>query len=141
MPEANGTNENNEEIDADRVIRDYEESSPVSNEDQAGVDVEWHEVDRQDTFEPSATELTGGDIDGDWKEAHFSGEEVTDESDPTSEQEIVDEIGKSIGVTYEDAEPLRPEDKIAKRDEERWELNPVSSEDYEERQTSEAGEP
>jgi hypothetical protein len=36
-------------------------------------------------------------------------------------------------VTYADTEPLRPEEKEAKRDDERWELHPASAEDYEQR--------
>ena len=103
--------------------------------------MEWYEQAKRDTPELSESVLTGGDIDADWEQAKFGGDEVVGGSNPTPDQDIVEEIGKAIGVTYEDAEPLRPEDKIAKRDEQRRELNPVSSEDYEERQTSEPGKP
>lgn len=135
MMNGNGLNGNDEEIDADQAIRDYEESEPVAlppDEDQA--DVEWYEQAKQDTPEPPEALLTGGDIDADWRQAHFGGDETVGGSNPTPDQDIVDELGKSVGVTYEDGEPLRPEEKIAQRDQERWELNPVSSEDYAERQ-------
>jgi len=140
MATKNGTNERNEEIDADRVIRNYQESEqvlPAPDEDQ--TEVEWYEQAKQVTPEPPEAVLTGGDIDADWKAATFGGDEVVGGSNPTPDQDTVDEIGKAIGVTYEDAEPLRLEEKIAQRDEERWELNPVSSEDYAERQASEEG--
>ncbi len=140
MMNKNGTNERNEEIDADRIIRNYEESEQVlqaPDEDQA--DVEWYEQATQSAPDPSEAVLTGGDIDADWKQANFGGDEVVGGSNPTPDQDIVDEIGKAVGVTYEDAEPLRLEEKIAQRDEKRWELNPASSEDYAERQNTEEG--
>lgn len=140
MMNKNGTNERNEEIDADRIIRNYEESEQVlqaPDEDQA--DVEWYEQAKQNAPDPSEAVLTGGDIDADWKQANFGGDEVVGGSNPTPDQDIVDEIGKAVGVTYEDAEPLRLEEKIAQRDEKRWELNPASSEDYAERQNTEEG--
>jgi hypothetical protein len=36
-------------------------------------------------------------------------------------------------LTYEDEEPLDTTEKLAERDEHRWELEPESSEDFEER--------
>jgi Family of unknown function (DUF6335) len=140
MAKKYGTNERNEEIDADRVIQNYEESEQaLSAPDEDQADVEWYEQAKQDTPELPEAVLTGGDIDADWKQANFGGDEVVGGSNPTPDQDIVDEIGKAMGVTYEDAEPLRLEEKIAQRDEERWELNPVSSEDYAERQKTEQG--
>ncbi len=140
MMNENGNNRNNEEIDADQVIRNYEESEPaasVPDVDQA--DVEWYEQAKQDTRHPPEAVLTGGDIDADWRQANFGGDEAVGGSNPTPDQDIVEDIGNAVGVTYEDAEPLRPEEKIAQRDEERWELNPASSEDYAERQTTDEG--
>ena len=49
---------------------------------------------------------------------------------------MVDEIGKAVGVTYQDDEPLIFDEKYDKRDDARWEDDPASSEDYEERQTA-----
>jgi Family of unknown function (DUF6335) len=130
-----GTNERNEEIDADPVIQNYEQSEQaLLAPDEGQADVEWYEQAKQDTPEPPEAVLTGGDIDADWKQANFGGDEVVGGSNPTPDQDIVDEIGKAMGVTYEDGEPLRLEEKIGQRDEKRWELNPVSSEDYVERQ-------
>ena len=101
----------------------------------------WNGMSKRSRMLPIRPEavLTGGDIDADWKQANFGGDEVVGGSNPTPDQDIVDEIGKAVGVTYEDAEPLRLEEKIAQRDEKRWELNPVSSEDYAERQNIEEG--
>lgn len=48
----------------------------------------------------------------------------------------VDEIGKALGVEYQDNEELKGADKIAERDRKRWELDPASSEDYRDREKS-----
>jgi hypothetical protein len=62
------------------------------------------------------------------------GEETPGGSTPTPDQDMVDEIGKAVGVTYQDDEPLIFDEKYAKRDDARWEDDPASSEDYIERQ-------
>jgi hypothetical protein len=77
--------------------------------------------------------LTGGDVDADWEEAYFSGDEAPGGDNPTPDQEIVDDIGKALGVTYQDAEELKSSDKVVERDKHRWELDPASSEVYKER--------
>lgn len=77
-----------------------------------------------------SAELSAGDVDARWKEAESSGDETAGGSNPTPDQEVVDEIGKAIGVTYEEGEPLRVGRKEEERDEHRWELDPASAEDY-----------
>ena len=64
-----------------------------------------------------------------------AGTETPGGSEPAPDQDLVDEIGKAAGVTYQDDEPLNFDEKIAAHDEARWELNPASSEDFEERQS------
>jgi hypothetical protein len=77
--------------------------------------------------------LTGGDVDADWENAYFSGDEAPGGDNPTPDQEVVEEIGKSLGVEYQDSEELRGSDKVVERDKHRWELDPASSEDYKDR--------
>lgn len=77
--------------------------------------------------------LTGGDVDADPENAYFSGEEAPGGDSPTPDQDVVDDIGRSLGVEYQDAEELRGSDKVADRDKNRWELDPASSEDYKDR--------
>jgi hypothetical protein len=79
------------------------------------------------------TVLTGGDVDAAWDEVDV-GEETVGGSTPTPDQDVVDDLGRAVGVTYSDTEPLRPEEKEAQRDEKRWEMDPASSPDYAERQ-------
>lgn len=77
--------------------------------------------------------MTGGDVDADWEDAYAVGDEAPGGDNPTPDQDIVDDIGKALGVEYQDNEELKGADKIAERDKHRWELDPASSDDYKER--------
>ena len=77
--------------------------------------------------------ITGGDIDADWESAYSVGDEAPGGDSPTPDQDIVDDIGRAVGVEYEDNEELKGETKIKERDRKRWELDPASSEDYNDR--------
>jgi len=76
-------------------------------------------------------QLSAGDLDADW--AGESGDETVGGSAPTPGQDIVEKLGEAVGLTYEDDEPLRPNEKIGERDRNRWELDPASSDDYNQR--------
>ena len=78
--------------------------------------------------------LTGGDIDADWESAYSVGDEAPGGDNPTPDQDIVDDIGRAVGNEYQDNEELKGADKIAKRDQHRWELDPASAEDYDDRE-------
>jgi hypothetical protein len=73
-------------------------------------------------------DLTAGDVDADWEGAYSTGEEAPGGDNPTPDQDVVEEIGRALGVEYQDNEELH--EKVAERDEHRWELDPASSEDY-----------
>jgi hypothetical protein len=75
-------------------------------------------------------EITGGDVDASWEDAYSTGDEAPGGDNPTPDQDRVDDIGKALGVQYEDSEELKAADKIAERDRHRWELDPASAEDY-----------
>jgi Family of unknown function (DUF6335) len=77
--------------------------------------------------------LTGGDVDADWESAYSVGDEAPGGDNPTPDQDVVDEIGRAVGVEYQDNEELKGEAKISKRDRNRWELDPASSDDWDER--------
>jgi hypothetical protein len=77
--------------------------------------------------------VTAGDVDVDVEDAFFTGEEAPGGDNPTPDSDVVDDIGKALGVQYADDEELKSADKVEKRDKHRWELDPASSEDYKER--------
>ncbi len=67
--------------------------------------------------------LTGGDLDADWLRAHLSGEEAIGGSVATPDQDVVDEIGRALGVEQEpDAEVRSLEEILQARDRDRWRL-------------------
>ncbi|MBK9439275.1 MAG: hypothetical protein IPN51_15110 [Chloracidobacterium sp.] len=73
--------------------------------------------------------LSGGDIDAAWEDSDV-GEESVGGGNPTPDQSVVEELGEAMGITYQDNEPLGTEKKLERRDEDRWELNPASAEDF-----------
>ena len=74
--------------------------------------------------------ITAGDLDAQWESAQFSGDESAVSSMPTPDNNVVDDIGRAMGVTYDDNEELKVGDKERSRDTRRWELDPASSDDY-----------
>ena len=67
--------------------------------------------------------LTGGDPDADWVGAYASGDEAVGGSVATPDQDVVDEIGRALGVEQESDAPVRMSDEILKfRDRFRWHL-------------------
>jgi hypothetical protein len=87
-------------------------------------------LEEQRGMEPA---ITGGDVDVDLENAYFTGDEVPGGDNPTPDQEVVDDIGRALGVQYEDNEELKSADKVTQRDKHRWELDPASAEDYKDR--------
>lgn len=81
--------------------------------------------------------LTGGDVDASWGDAYAVGDEAPGGDNPTPDQDVVDEIGKALGVQYDDNEELKGAAKIEERDRHRWELDPASSDDYIDRRKEE----
>jgi hypothetical protein len=89
-----------------------------------------HRLQNDSLADPS---ITGGDVDAQWEGAQFSGDESAVSSMSTPEQNMVDDIGTAMGVTYSDNEELKFGDKERSRDKKRWELDPASSDDYQDR--------
>lgn len=73
--------------------------------------------------------LSGGDLDADWQSSDVAGEEAVGGSTPTPDQDVVDELGEALGITYADDEQLNGEEKLRQRDRDRWELDPESARD------------
>ena len=86
--------------------------------------------ERFDQHTETSPALTGGDVDADWESAYSVGDEAPGGDNPTPDQDVVDDIGKALGVQYDDNEELKGEKKISDRDRKRWELDPASAEDY-----------
>ncbi len=77
--------------------------------------------------------LSAGDVDADWQSAESSGDETPGGDNPTPDQDVVDEIGRALGVEYADDEELQGGAEIADRDRHRWELDPSSKDDFDDK--------
>lgn len=75
-------------------------------------------------------DLTADDIDAAWDDANV-GDEAVGGTAPTPDQDQVDELGEAVGLIYEDDEPLDIQDKMRRREQDRWELDPESAGDEE----------
>jgi hypothetical protein len=65
--------------------------------------------------------LAGGDVDADWQRAWDSGDEAVGGSVATPDQDVVDELGRALGVEQHPAAPVRASAEIlAERDRLRW---------------------
>ena len=100
--------------------------------------IDWKEDERKDRnrngidedLEPPVPDVSAGSQK---LAERLAGDEAIAGSAPTPGQDVVDEIGAALGVTYQDNEPLRVGEKEESRDKKRWELDPASSDDYQDR--------
>jgi hypothetical protein len=126
---------------ARRRLREVEETvpSPPSSLDLDRRHASAARTGRQEMREARrdhpevSPDITGGDVDADWAGAYDAGDEAPGGDNMTPDQDRVDDIGRALGVEYEDNEELKASDKIAERDKNRWELDPASSDDYRDR--------
>ena len=81
--------------------------------------------------------ICAGDVDARWDMAESSGDETAGASSTTPDQSVVDLIGEALGITYGSDEELWLVTKERERDIHRWELDPASSDDYDERMLTE----
>ena len=90
-------------------------------------------LDELEEYTSTSPRLTGGDVDAAWEQADAVGDEAVGGTAPTPDQDIVDEIGAAGGLEMDDQAFLRTTEILEERDERRWDLDPESSEDYQER--------
>jgi hypothetical protein len=86
--------------------------------------------DRWRDFNEASPVLTGGDIDANFEQANAVGDESVGGTVATPDMDIVDELGRAVGLEMDDRAFLRTSEILDQRDENRWELEPMSTEDY-----------
>lgn len=120
-----------------RVLSDVVQSPPSSLDmDRHGSAARTGRAEMAEHRAQRATltpDIAGGDVDVQTEDAYFTGDESPGGDNPTPDQDVVDDIGRALGLEYNDAEELRSGEKVADRDKHRWELDPASSEDYRDR--------
>ena len=75
-------------------------------------------------------ELTAGDLDAKWQDAYAVGDEAPGGDNPTPDQDRVEDIGRALGIEYQDDQELQGGDEVLERDKHRWEPDPASSDDW-----------
>ena len=102
-------------------------SKRAKDEDQSAapevpLDVESRAEADTAKFSETGPALTGGDPDADWKRAASVGEEAPGGTVPTPDQDVVDEIGRALGVPRGTDDEVRTSQEILEeRDRHRWE--------------------
>lgn len=75
------------------------------------------------THHESSPLLSGGDVDADWQGAQSSGDEAVGGTAPTPDQDVVDEIGRALGVEQaSDAELYTSGEILSARHRHYWHL-------------------
>lgn len=76
---------------------------------------------------------TTKDIDANLYQAKVTGEEAVGGLTPTPEQNVSENLQEAAGIESAEKEPVQTSEELERRDENRWELEPKSSEDYQNR--------
>ena len=90
--------------------------------------------DRSSEYTSSNSQIVGGDGDvAAAEQESATGEELVGGSAPTPDQDMVDELGAAAGIEMPDGAILHTTNMLEHRDESRWELDPSSAEDAQDR--------
>jgi hypothetical protein len=84
-------------------------------------------------YTQTSPKLTGGDVDVYWQDADAVGDEAVGGTAATPDQNVTEELETAVGLEMDDAAFLRTNDILEGRDDSRWELDPMSADDYEQR--------
>ncbi|MBV9389465.1 MAG: hypothetical protein JOZ78_23840 [Chroococcidiopsidaceae cyanobacterium CP_BM_ER_R8_30] len=128
-------NSENEQIaNSEDLPEAITESYGTGVKEQPGFNIGGRTMqDEMREYTDVSPELSGGDIDAAWDQADVSGEEAVGGTVATPDQDIVDELGDAVGLGMAEQEYVHTNEVLETRDARRWELDPTSSEDYQER--------
>ncbi|HZF37480.1 MAG TPA: DUF6335 family protein [Blastocatellia bacterium] len=117
--------------DNDGTARGYDPSAIASetvikdNLAEMGRKLVEREFEKYHSVSP---ELTAGDLDARWQEAEDSGAETPGGHVAIPDQDNVDEIGRAVGMEFQDNQELSaPGEIISRRDRRRWEMDKRSA--------------
>src|SRR2546423_6587197 len=115
----------------------YENQDVVSEEFQAELNEEIDSapfnpeeiLERIEAHNDVSPADTGGDVDADWEDVDRAGSETFAGDNPTPDQSNVEANAHAMGIDYQDNEPLDLNEKLEKRDRNRWEMEESSKAD------------
>ncbi len=112
-------------IDAEEAELSFEDLAEGSREEE----IKLEQLKRKRVAE---AEVTGGDLDDNVYQAEVVGEEAVGGQTPTPDQNVSEELLQAMGIASVEGESVNTREKLELRDQSRWELDPLSSEDYQE---------
>jgi hypothetical protein len=122
-----------EEINPDNLPQEVTESYGTGVKDLPGYNIGGRSLQqRKRQYTHTSPAITGGDVDAYWEEEDTVGDEAVGGTAPTPDQDVTEEIAAAVGIEMKDDEPLHTNEILEERDDARWELDPMSSDDYEE---------
>lgn len=117
------------------VRQEFEEAAQLNSAKQG------HLIDQFRDDHAISAVVSGSDI-AVALEVTAAGKGCPEGEDPATDQNIVEDIGATAGLTYEKNEAIHSSsEKIKARDQSRWELDPASSEGYATRMKNEGDAP
>ncbi|MEA5566767.1 DUF6335 family protein [Anabaena sp. UHCC 0399] len=129
------TENNHPENKSEDLPQEITESYGTGVKDIPGYNIGGRTLqERRHEYTQTSPELTGGDVDAYWQNADSVGDEAVGGTAPTPDQNVTEEIEAAVGLEMNDNELLHTQDILEHRDDARWELDPTSAEDYQERQ-------
>ncbi|MEL6162337.1 MAG: DUF6335 family protein [Cyanobacteria bacterium J06628_3] len=121
----------NNQAEGSDLPQEITESYGTGVHQQSGINAGGRTMGTQlNQHNATSPELTGGDVDAYWQGADAVGDEAVGGTVATPDKNVTEELGKAVGLEMDDRQPLQTNDILDRRDDERWELDPKSSEDY-----------
>jgi hypothetical protein len=122
------------EINPDDLEQEITESYGTGVKEIPGYNIGGRTMrKRKRQYTHTSPEITGGDVDAYWQEEDTVGDEAVGGTAPTPDQNVTDDLGKAVGLSMNDQTFLHTHDILERRDDSRWELDPMSADDYEQR--------
>lgn len=121
----------NNQAEISDLPQEITESYGTGVSQQPGMNIGGRVIkEQQNQHNATSPKLTGGDVDAYWEDANSVGDEAVGGTVATPDQNVTEELEKAVGLEMDDRQPLQTNDILDRRDDNRWELDPKSSEDY-----------
>ncbi|MEH2087079.1 DUF6335 family protein [Nostoc sp.] len=124
----------NDKIKSNDLPQEITESYGTGVKDLPGYNIGGRSMqDERYEYTETSPKLTGGDVDAYWQDADAVGDEAVGGSTSTPDKNVTEDLEAAVGLEMADSEFLHTNDILEDRDGDRWELDPKSSEDYQDR--------
>ncbi|MBD2597133.1 hypothetical protein BCD64_18200 [Nostoc sp. MBR 210] len=119
------------EINSEDLPQEITESYGTGVKDLPGYNIGERSLDQSTPEYPDSPEVTSEDSYTYWQDT--VGDEAVGGTVAVPEQDVTEEIAAAVGLEMSDRAFLHTNEILEQRDDRRWELDPKSSEDYQER--------